>query len=219
METFQAEMRHIVLTLKLSEEKQRNYKNELVNVYRTVQKHSNSNPFEKNNSTPCTKQLLKQLREIDELNKSVRTLLRVTLMEHRGKNFVKNANESTATLVAEDKHLTPDPFSIYSTRESQIDVVRQPTQEKYDVKPKSSKSQPNGLDSSILTTLTTDVKLSSEGSQVNLKNDLISIEFKLFTDARAITRMDMMPIHSVENLLLWQIEIPERRKIKCKIRR
>lgn len=180
MEVFRAEIRHIVLMLKFSEEKQRKYKKQLLEVYRTVQKHSIPNPSEKNNSASYTNQYLKQLKEIYELNKSVRTLLRATLIEHHEQHFVniKKANESSTTLVVENENLT---------RESQIDVVKQSFQEKCDLKQESPKSQPKGLDS--LTTLTTDVKLSSDGPQVNFENDLISIKFEFLTDTKTSIRM------------------------------
>lgn len=149
MEVFRADIRNIVLTLKSSEEKQKKYKEELVELYRTVQKYSVPAPY--------TKQLLKNLKEINDLYKSSKKLLLVTLIKNHEQNCmdIKRANESTTTSVVEDEHLN-------HSRKSQIDVVKQSIREKCGLKQKSSKSQPNSLDNSIRTTSIPDMELSSE---------------------------------------------------------
>lgn len=81
MEIFHKEVRHIVLTLKSSEEKQKKCKEKLTNVFRTIQNHRINNTKVNGYFSSYVKQILTELKETDEQNKSIRTCLRVTLIK------------------------------------------------------------------------------------------------------------------------------------------
>lgn len=91
MEIFRTEVRHIVLTLKSNEEKQKKCKEMLTSVFRTIQNDPIVNTITKGYSTSYIRQILSQLKETDEQNKSIRKCLRVTLIkisEQKKKNEI-----------------------------------------------------------------------------------------------------------------------------------
>lgn len=95
MEIFQARVRHIVLTLKSSEEKQKECKEKLTNTFRTLQQYKNdpiANKIVKSYSGLYIKNILIQLREADERNKSTRKCLQeilIKIKQHKFENFTK----------------------------------------------------------------------------------------------------------------------------------
>lgn len=88
MEIFRTDVRHVVLMLKLSNEKQQNHKNELEKLYRMIQKQGTI-------FAPYTNQLLKDLKEINESYKSLKKLLLETLIKNHERMCMKKASGST----------------------------------------------------------------------------------------------------------------------------
>lgn len=87
MNILRSKVRQIILQLKASEERQKRCKEKLVNFFRTQQKH----PI-KSERTSITKQLLVQIKDTDELNKSSKSILHKMLVKISEWNF-ENTNQ------------------------------------------------------------------------------------------------------------------------------
>lgn len=91
MNMFQSEVRQLILKIKTSEDWQKKCKEKLVNLLRTEQIHPISNVWMKSEFTSVTKQLLVQLKDTDELNKSSRSILRKILTSEQNLRMNRRA--------------------------------------------------------------------------------------------------------------------------------
>lgn len=171
MEKLRIVIRQTILMLKSSEEKQKNRKEELTIVYRTIRKNPISNSLEKNNFATNIKKILVQLRFIDEQNK--RTALHTTLKKIHEEEFVhsKNKGKPTTTPLSE-RSTTPSPFLNF-------DVQNRITVE-YHLESRTDKSN----DLTLTVPTTTVVEGLGQKLQVIFEHDLFSTKIQKFTVIR-----------------------------------
>lgn len=81
MEQIRTNIRHVVLALKLSEEKRSRFKEKLASIYRTMQNQPNFNVSTKGRFASYTKHCLEHLKEMNEQHKSFRANLRTILIK------------------------------------------------------------------------------------------------------------------------------------------
>lgn len=182
MDMFQSKIRHIVLKIKSSEEKQKNCKKILTNVYRTVQIY---NASMKEYFASYTKIILNQLKETDEQNKLLRTNLRDILVKI---SEIANTKRTDEIPIVNQGGLSPQNLLQRSDTqhlhrvEGQIHIISS----EYNTKIREIQAHNfDSMTSNISTTI--DTKLTNQESLVNFKKYLIS--FEKFAEEKIINRV------------------------------
>lgn len=230
MEIFRTDVRHLVLKIKSSEEKQKKCKEKLANIFRTMHYCTIANTSIKNDFSSDTKQILVQLKETDEQNKSLRTILREILVKIREQKFV---NTEKIPVVNNKRQSTRDLSLIPNIQRSHHPEGR--------ILPISSKSELNintreirghGAGNLVSTASTTsDVKLKVQEKSVNFENKLTKT-FREFKCGNLISRLGIERENLEKNLFFKESSryegistrltflriLPEFKKIKCKNR-
>lgn len=186
MDIFRTNIRHIVLAIKSSEERQRKCKEELTNVFRMVQKHPNSDASKKISFTLFTKQILSELKETDEKNKALRTNLREILIKICEQKFMNTEKTNEIPIVSKKRLTSKNPSQISNIQQShhaerQIHVISS----KYLSNNEIRKIKIRDWTSNI--SPTTDTNLMDQKASVKLKKCLIT--FSTFTGRRIIIRL------------------------------
>lgn len=230
MEIFQTNVRHIVLRIKASEEKQKEFREKLANIYRTVQNHPIPNDSMRSDFTSFTKELLTHLKETDEQNKSLRATLREVLIKIREQKFVKTKKTAKILSVNEGGLSSENPFKIpYIQRSHQIERQINLISSVNGTNTQAQRVQIQNFGNLASTTTSTEQTkvFTSQRVSVNFEN-VLTMKFSKFADERTINRMKISPMDSGENsdveisaffCILQHFEIQERKKIKCKIKR
>lgn len=188
MEIFRTDVRHIVLAIKSSEEKQKRCKEKLENAYRVVQNHTIPNELMKSYFTPHTKQILGELKETDEQNKSLRASLRAILMKISQQKFVNTEKTVENPIVNKERLSSENPSQISNIQRSHhADGQIHTISSKYESNTKVQEIRAHNLGNSIPTGPTTyDREITNRESLVNFKNFLTTL--RKFTGYRIITR-------------------------------
>lgn len=232
MEIFQTDIRHMVLRIKTNEEKHKKCKEELANLYRTMQNNPTSNVSMKSDFNSFTKQVLIKLKETDEQNKTLRVTLREVLIKISEKKFltpkktdvIPSANMKG--LSSENPFQIPDiqrshhagghSHHISSEREINTQTQEVQAQDFGDSATATAQPQPQSTG------------FTRQRVLVNFKN-VLNKKFSTFTEKGIIIRMSIGPMESDENvqvdkptffsISLQHPKIPEWKKTKCKIKR
>lgn len=239
MDMFRTDVRLIVLRIKLSEEKQKKCKKKLESVFRTMQNHSTTNTSEKNKlSFFKIKPVLAELKETDELNNFFKASLReilikiseLKLVDKKKTNEIPGVNEGE--LSSENPLRTPDIQQLHGVRF--ISVEKRPNTRTPEIQTRKF----GNLAAS-------DIKSTVQGEMVTFKNAL-TIESSKFIVKGNTIHMNIGPMQPVKNISLRRttsfvihkrnfaravytptifctlfnyFEIPELKKIRCKIKR